>query len=150
MAFSLGRLSGCTIPWGVWGACKTKLWAVRSQCRSPKALPAIVLAKNPATATRAPSSDSFLLELQQHSNKVEKAEARVQEQQNEAREAFQQASAHARSAQQAEARCQVLEQAVQRAERKAEATAQLQHVSSFLSSVSVNTGTCRHNSAFVI
>ena len=69
-----------------------------------------------------------MLLLQQHSGKAAQAEARVQEQQSAAREAFHQASAHARSAQQAEARCQVLEQAMKTAERKAESTAHVQQV----------------------
>ncbi len=52
----------------------------------------------------------------------------MQEQHSAAREAFHQASAHARSAQQAEARCQALEQIVQTAQRKAESTAHVQQV----------------------
>ena len=66
--------------------------------------------------------------MQQQCEEAAKAQGRVQEQQGAAREAFQQASAHARSAQQAQAQCQVLEQAVHRAERKAEASAHLQQV----------------------
>ena len=66
--------------------------------------------------------------LQESSAKVAQADARVQEQQDVAREAFQQASAHARGAQQAEGRCRVLEQAVQRAERRADSMLHLQQV----------------------
>ena len=66
--------------------------------------------------------------LQEQSSRADKAESKLQEGQGATREAFQQASAHARSAQQAEARCQVLEQALQRAQRKAETSAHLQQV----------------------
>ncbi len=70
----------------------------------------------------------LLLLLQQHSDKAAKAEARMQEQHSAAREAFHQASVHARSAQQAEARCKLLEQTAHRAERQAESTAHVQQV----------------------
>ena len=66
--------------------------------------------------------------MQQQSEEAARAQGRAQEQQGAAREAFQQASAHARSAHQAQARCQILEGSVHRAELKAEASAHLQQV----------------------
>lgn len=67
--------------------------------------------------------------MQEAGEEAARAQGRTEEGQAAAREAFQQASAHARSAQQAEARCQVLEQAVHRAEGRAQASAHLQQVS---------------------
>lgn len=67
--------------------------------------------------------------MQEAGEEAARAQGRAEDGQAAAREAFRQASAHARSAQQAEARCQVLEQAVHRAEGRAQASAHLSQVS---------------------
>ena len=90
-----------------------------------------------ACMTRLPACTQQHPLLQESSAKVAQADARVHEQQDVAREAFQQASAHARGAQQAEGRCQVLEQAVQRAERRADSLLHLQQVGLLMPSLFV-------------
>lgn len=86
---------------------------------------------------RLPAVIQQHLLLQESSAQVAQADARVREQQDVAKEAFQQASAHARGAQQAEGRCQVLEQAVQRAERRADSMLHLQQVGLLMSPLTV-------------
>lgn len=70
------------------------------------------------------------VKLQQREQEAEQAAAQAEKQGGAAREAFQQASEHARAAQQAQTRCHVLDQAVRKAERRVEGMNRLQQVRS--------------------